>query len=531
MKKKNLFNRLGRLSLLIFCLFPMRALAVDLIIGAGDSLINNTLLYVDGNIINNGTIRNLPGGTIQLTGNLINNGVFTSVGIEEFVGTTNQTITGSFTGTNYLGFVKKSNVGNIILDNSFDCDSILFTTNGKFDCSNGPTISIKTGSITAIQGYSNVRWIDLGNNSGALARMFSIVNSAYVFPVGSTWGGAGYMRFDITPSSFGSSGPKFVTGMLNIQTPGGTISYHKFFPTGFSGTLPGICTPGPNGRNVDFDCLADNYWTFSGPNDYVYTVIGYIPTCVSAGAGSRGIVRTPTGTPFWTANVETLSGVLTDCFCLYLDWSLSTTAFPGGVFKGLSGDFALATGTTPLLPIELANIQAKPVENKFIQVTWQTASEQNTASYEIQRSTDAIHWENTGIVPAHGTTSKPSDYLWNDYNVIPNITYYYQVKATDYDGSFKLLPIVSAQLFALPQVEMIFPNPSRNTRNIVINLPDEATVSLRCTDILGNQMFYESFMGTRGLQTIPLHYKLSSGNYFLQIQIGDYTTVRKFTEQ
>ena len=45
-----------------------------------------------------------------------------------------------------------------------------------------------------------------------------------------------------------------------------------------------------------------------------------------------------------------------------------------------------------ILPIELIYINANPIDNQYIKVSWATASELNTKTFELLRSTDAINY-------------------------------------------------------------------------------------------------------------------------------------------
>ena len=44
-----------------------------------------------------------------------------------------------------------------------------------------------------------------------------------------------------------------------------------------------------------------------------------------------------------------------------------------------------------ILPIELIYINANPIDNQYIKVSWATASELNTKKFELLRSTDAYN--------------------------------------------------------------------------------------------------------------------------------------------
>ena len=87
--------------------------------------------------------------------------------------------------------------------------------------------------------------------------------------------------------------------------------------------------------------------------------------------------------------------------------------------------FTLGTINSPQtpLPIELINFNASPLNKKYVQLDWQTASEKNNNYFTIERSQNGIDWED---VPTTGLTSENdyqgiwslngSLYTYNDFN-------------------------------------------------------------------------------------------------------------------
>ena len=94
-------------------------------------------------------------------------------------------------------------------------------------------------------------------------------------------------------------------------------------------------------------------------------------------------------------------------------------------------------------------------------VNWETASEINTAYFNIQRSTDGISFETIGKVKAKGI----SIYTFNDQSPLWGGLLYYRLEIVDNNGSItysdvKELSIINYQL-------SIAPNPSKDYISII----------------------------------------------------------------
>ena len=117
-----------------------------------------------------------------------------------------------------------------------------------------------------------------------------------------------------------------------------------------------------------------------------------------------------------------------------------------------------------LLDVHLLNFTATPVNGgKEIQLNWQTASENNSNYYEVQRSKDcSTGWETISHVAAAGNSSVNSYYAYVDKQPYSG-TFCYRLKEVDKDDQVSFLPVVSVRLNNnLSGAINIFPNPSKN---------------------------------------------------------------------
>ena len=486
----------------------------------------NTSVYINGNSLDSGNIKNF--GTISFNGNLSVYGKYTSTGTERFVGSSSRTVNTPITDTNYFGHVVKNNLGKLIFQSNTDCDSITISTDGLIDLTSGATFKIKTGLATSIKGYGPSRYFDVDDNYGSLSRSITATNRVYVWPIGNSV--AGYKRFDFTFSSLGTTGSSYVVGKTINGSPG-LVSYSNYFSTGFNGNFPGQnCSVGTNPQLVEFTCMTDNYHQFAGPADYQHIVTSWSPSCGPGSNGPQRVLQSLLPTGDWNGNIETVIGTLTQQLCENSYWlGGSTTSIPGGTYQGF-GDFAIAGGYGATLPVELISLTATPIDNEFIRIDWQTASELNNAGFEIQRSTDGIAWHYIGWINGNNTTNQVHTYQFDDRNVTTDIDYYYRLRQVDINGSFNYSKIVSANLIGTEMiVGSIYPNPSSNEQWVPLFLPSTQTVTILCFNAVGQEIWNKKIDGISGNQNIELE-TVSSGTYLLKIIINGEVFTRKFVK-
>lgn len=99
-------------------------------------------------------------------------------------------------------------------------------------------------------------------------------------------------------------------------------------------------------------------------------------------------------------------------------------------------------GAVSELPVELTSFRAYPTASGN-HLTWETASEQNTQGFEIEKSSDGKGFESIGKVAAVGNSSTLQSY--NFVDKIPFSVTYYRLKINDFDGTMEYSKVVSIQ--------------------------------------------------------------------------------------
>ena len=93
----------------------------------------------------------------------------------------------------------------------------------------------------------------------------------------------------------------------------------------------------------------------------------------------------------------------------------------------------IASLASALLPLKLGDFSAIKKSTGTV-LYWQTISETNTKSFQIERSTDGSNFTTIGEVKANGNSSQPLNYQFADASV-QNTTIFYRLRMEDLDGT------------------------------------------------------------------------------------------------
>jgi photosystem II stability/assembly factor-like uncharacterized protein len=153
------------------------------------------------------------------------------------------------------------------------------------------------------------------------------------------------------------------------------------------------------------------------------------------------------------------------------------------------------------LPITLLNLNATVVGTSAL-LTWQTASEQNSLQFVVQRSPDAIQWDSIGSVAAAGQSDITRNYNFTDAH--PQNGYdYYRLTLVDIDGSRQFSPVKSVWI-GQGAAFRIYPNPAGS--RVTLQLPESAAGTAVLYDASGNLVAQQEFSGNTvnfSLQGLP----------------------------
>lgn len=197
------------------------------------------------------------------------------------------------------------------------------------------------------------------------------------------------------------------------------------------------------------------------------------------------------------------------------------TTFEFDGFTGFSG-YALGDIVTPNigLPVELTYFNAACINNA-VTLNWTTASERNSAYFEVERSSDAIHFTPLKRIPAGKTSNQIINYQYTDEYPLSGINYY-RLRQQDVDNASAVYSnIIQTECDASGSVAQVFYDPARG---IMVSINSEKAKSLlfNVYEISGRLLFQESRSIAPGNSVFPLdiHNTLADGIYIVRIIDG-----------
>lgn len=506
-----------RITLLLALLWPFSGSSQALLYndGAGITVENGAVVYVEGGITNTtgGTIDN--DGSIQLEGDWVNevsNGLTSSgnTGNVTFLGSAQQSIGG--TQTTAFHNLTIDNATGVLL--SLDASAggtngggVLDLTSGYLDLNthtltitNGTTAGITAAANTYIKsetapsaGYGIVTW-NIATGTGA-----------YIIPFGN--GGANlYFTFNVVGAGTG-------TGTVSVNTYP-TANDNTEYPTGVANMY------GPSLMDASLN-VTDRFWVVDlasyTANPVASLTIGYLD---------------PENDPGNTITEGNLVAYQWDATNTY--WLVNSTGTLDAVANHITGvdhggentAFFTFIDDAALLPLALIDFQVAPVNNSYIATGWKVDKEEDVDHYTLERSTDGITFDDITELGATGS----SDYTFNDLNVVPNQTYYYRLRWTHLDGSIGYSPVRTARLYTgdVWNIGPFYPSPTMGSTNIDVEAPHDATVDVLVFNQLGQQVaaFAGELLG-KGKNTLSFDLSgLSHGSYVFQFKSDEWRAVR-----
>lgn len=148
-------------------------------------------------------------------------------------------------------------------------------------------------------------------------------------------------------------------------------------------------------------------------------------------------------------------------------------------------------------------------EGERVYLSWVTAQEINNSYFEIQRSTDGIHFETIGRVSGNGNTLAEIHYNFTDNDAYSSVTYYRLIQY-DTDGQASIGPVINVE--GMDRKISIFPNPSHGS--FTLSLPySKNGWKIMVTDVLGKEILKKI---SEGENEFVVENEWSAGVYILQ---------------
>ena len=355
-------------------------------------------------------------------------------------------------------------------------------------------------------------------------------------------------------TQFSSAPPSGYTGVNGYSC----VNCHGGFPTNSAGGgvaitgLPtGSYTPGQsypisvtvshgasNRARWGFALTAKNAlgqaagtFTTTNPNTTIIgtTEIGHNSAVVTSPSSSY----TYTGMS-WTAPLNPTANDLNLKF-----YSVGVAANSNG---GSSGDYiytSLINSSYTILPVLLTSFSATVEKNSSVILKWQTANEQNSDYFQIERSEDGQTFKSIDRVVAAGNSALPRNYTFTDKSpkVGGQSKIVYRLKQVDIDQNYFYSEIVSVKL-STSKISMytLAPNVVRKSESTFVSLsvPRTTLFYISVTDGTGKKVYSTRYNAQEGNNKISIPasaYNKAAGTYFISVQAGEFRQTERLIVQ
>lgn len=195
-------------------------------------------------------------------------------------------------------------------------------------------------------------------------------------------------------------------------------------------------------------------------------------------------------------------------------------------FAGL-GDFQTYTlaSTDPdisvnPLPVQLLSFGAER-QARSVQIRWATATELNSARFEVQRSATGQDFRPIATIAAQGNSNTRHDYATFDYQPLPG-TGYYRLHQLDLDGKEAYSAVVSV---ATPGEVRVYPNPVQTELRIEVAVTG---AHYRVTNSVGSVLLAGELPASTTVLDVA---RLPAGLYQVEITTPTGHDTRKIVKQ
>ncbi len=185
---------------------------------------------------------------------------------------------------------------------------------------------------------------------------------------------------------------------------------------------------------------------------------------------------------------------------------------PGFVYLVWGDEFGTPCSMI-VLPEELVSFEAY-LKRDWVELIWETASENNSDYFSVERSTDLYNWKEITTVEAAGNSTQTIDYTTVDPMPEPGMNYY-RLKAVDFDGKITYSDVRSVENTA----DVIFyPNPTRQKLHIVGEIPADNQITIY--DVFGRTVAEDIPVETVGKNELIVDLENLSPDIYI-IQAGN----------
>ena len=157
-------------------------------------------------------------------------------------------------------------------------------------------------------------------------------------------------------------------------------------------------------------------------------------------------------------------------------------------------------------------------------INWNTATDNHSKIFEIERSLDGTYYKKVGEVTADDTQTGQYSFIDKMHEAERRNDLYYRLRQTDGAGRVTYSKVLLVRSFGTKSVEAVSvtPDPSVNDIQVNVQLKEKAFVVMRVTDNNGSELIKQSTMGDNGSNTYDIEgtSQLQPGMYQLEVIIN-----------
>ncbi|MBL4592514.1 MAG: T9SS type A sorting domain-containing protein [Flavobacteriales bacterium] len=195
---------------------------------------------------------------------------------------------------------------------------------------------------------------------------------------------------------------------------------------------------------------------------------------------------------------------------------------------GLNNQQTACLAPSLVLPIELANFNANCVDGR-VKLDWATLSEINNDYFTIEKSTDAINFEEVTIISGAGNSSNVISYSWNDDNPLGGNTYY-RLKQTDFNGEHSYSELVTTSCKTKGDLTL-YPNPSTGIFSLEYFSEKDEEITIEIYNMAGQLVQQKTYYELpKGMSKTDVDLgEIDNGIYFVYFSTSNRKIVQKLT--
>ncbi|KAA9339170.1 T9SS type A sorting domain-containing protein [Hymenobacter busanensis] len=436
------------------------------------------------------TLSVAAGSTLRLTGNFVNQGAIAGGGTVEMAGTTTQTIGGT-----------ASSFANLTINNPTDVTLLVPTTvTGTLTFSNGHLVlgdqNLTLAATATVAGADAGHYIvtkDQPASSGFVVRTVPVSSTAIGFPVGTS---ASY-----TPLSIRNTGStadfrvRTFSGLLERGASGAPYAQqHQFVNRTWEISPAAATSP-----------VADVTFQWNAPDENAGFRRMTVATYRNDGNAASTWQRLNTGPVSGTG-----------------PFTFTATAI------STFSQFAIGNAVNPL-PVSLTEFTARRVSSRVV-LTWSTATEENNARFEVEKSADGRTYRTIGQVAGHGTTAVRQSYQFTDADAAQSA--YYRLRQVDANGQATRSAAVFVSATGEQAAPMLYPNPTTGDVTLT-GWPADAAVTVALRTAHGHTLVSPSTasVAEANARLSAVLRRAGAGVYLLSVESNGHRYMLKVVKQ